>query len=139
MQHLLERAGLSGQVEVDSAGTGAYHVGEPADARARKTAEARGLRLGSISRQVTVEDFDRFDYVIAMDRSNQRDLLELARDDSDRAKVHLFRGFDPESPAGADVPDPYYGGPRGFDQVFDICEAAAEGLLAHLRGTGALS
>lgn len=139
MQHLLEQEGAADGVELDSAGTSAYHLGERADARARQTAKARGLRLSSISRQVTRADFDRFDYVIAMDDSNYNDLRNLATTAEHRAKIHLFRAFDPDSPEGAGVPDPYYGGARGFDDVVDICEAAARGLLAHLRASGDLT
>ncbi len=133
MQHLIEQAGLADHIELDSAGTGAYHVGEQADARSRATARNRGLRLTSISRQVTRGDFDRFDYVVAMDQSNYDDLMSLASDDAQRSKVHMFRAFDPASADDDGVPDPYYGGPRGFDDVFDICDAAAKGMLDYLR------
>jgi protein-tyrosine phosphatase len=133
MCHLVDRAGLAGQIEIDSAGTGAWHVGEKADRRARATAESRGFRLTSRARQVTREDFDRFDYVIAMDNSNHAELLRLAPSAAMRERVFLFRSFDPESPANAEVPDPYYGGESGFEEVFDICEAACRGLLEHLR------
>ncbi|HUH04792.1 MAG TPA: low molecular weight protein-tyrosine-phosphatase [Kofleriaceae bacterium] len=133
MQHLVEAAGLGDRIAIDSAGTGAWHAGEPADRRARQAATRRGLRLDSIARQVTIEDFTRFDYLLAMDPDNLRDLQELAPDADARARVHLFRSFDPAAPAGAAVPDPYYGGPDGFDEVLDICEAACAGLLEHLR------
>lgn len=133
MQHLVQAAGLGDRIAIDSAGTGAWHAGEPADRRSRETATRRGLRLDSIARQVTVEDFTRFDYLLAMDADNLRDLQNLAPDANARARVHLFRSFDPASPQGAAVPDPYYGGPGGFDEVLDICEAACAGLLEHLR------
>jgi len=137
MAALVEEAGLAHAITVESAGTGAYHVGEPPDARAQQTARARGVMLGGRAAHFTARDFERFDYVVAMDASNRADLLDLARDDGQRAKVHLLRSFDPESLPGAGVPDPYYGGPDGFDEVFDICHAGCSGLLAHLRsGTG---
>ena len=79
-------------------------------------------------------DFDDFDQVLAMDRANRDELLKLARDGRDRAKVALLRSFDPTAPRDAEVPDPYYGGARGFDDVFDICERACRGLLAALTG-----
>lgn len=139
MKHLLDQVGLLDRIEVDSAGTAAYHVGERADARSRAAASARGVRLDSISRQVTISDFDRFDYLVAMDQDNMDGLLDLARDERDRAKIVLFRSFDPESGAEASVPDPYYGGPGGFDDVFDICQAAARGLLDHIRREQSLS
>lgn len=128
---LLEREGLSSHFDVDSAGTGSWHVGEQADRRARAEARARGLEIGSIARQFTVEDFDQFEHVVVMDRSNFDDVVALARRDEDRAKVRLLRSFDPDAPAGAGVPDPYYEG--GFDKVFDVCAAGARGLLRELR------
>lgn len=137
MKHLLEERGLSNRVEVDSAGTAAYHAGEPADRRSRETANRRGVPLSSIARKVVASDFSRFDLIVAMDQSNYDDLLDMARDEH-RSKIHLFRNFDPDSPRDADVPDPYYGGQGGFDEVFDICRAAAEGLLQHLHEQGLL-
>ena len=129
MKSLIHGAHLDDQIEVDSAGTGAYHVGSPSDLRAKKTSEARGVQLNSLARQFTAEDFSTFDYVIAMDSNNRQDLLRLAPNSATEAKVHLLREFDPTAPANAEVPDPYYGGPRGFDDVFDMCERACKGLL----------
>jgi protein-tyrosine phosphatase len=137
MQDLVDKAGLGHLIEIDSAGTDAYHAGEKADARSRKTAKARGLRLTSIARQFQVSDFEAFDYVLAMDASNYENLAAMANESSS-PKLHMFRSFDPQSPAGAGVPDPYYGGPDGFDEVFDICEAACRGLLDHLKNTHAV-
>lgn len=139
MQGLLEQQGLTDLVEVDSAGTAAYHAGERADPRARRTARERGLELTSIARKFEPTDYETFDYVLAMDRENYEDLLAVAPNDDAAAKLHLFRSFDPGSPKGASVPDPYYGGPGGFDEVFDICTAACRGLLEHLRRTGQIS
>ena len=132
---LLEEQGLAHAFEVDSAGTAAYHVGNRADPRTLKTATARGVHLPSIARQFTREDFARFDYVLAMDAQNKRDLVALARSDAERSKVHLLRNFCPKSVACSelDVPDPYFGGAEGFEDVFDICRAACEGFLAHVR------
>ncbi|MHA7839914.1 MAG: low molecular weight protein-tyrosine-phosphatase [bacterium] len=131
---LVLEAGLQERIVVDSAGTGAWHAGEPADARARQEAKRRGIELRSIARAITVEDFDRHDLLLAMDRSNVEALSALARSETDREKVRLFRSFDPLSPEDAEVPDPYYGGTNGFERVFDLCLAAGNGLLAHLRG-----
>jgi protein-tyrosine phosphatase len=133
MRRLLEEQQLTAHVEIDSAGTGAWHVGEPPDRRSTAAAKRRGIRLSGHARRVTVEDFVRFDYVLAMDRSNRTSLLELAPDESSKAKVELLRNFDPSSPPNVDVPDPYYGAGDGFEQVLDICEAACRGLLQHLR------
>jgi protein-tyrosine phosphatase len=133
MKSLIRGARLHDQIEVASAGTGAYHAGSPPDQRAWEASRARGVSLNTEARQFTADDFQRFDYVIAMDNENREDLLDLAPDAAARAKVHLLRAFDPGAPADAEVPDPYYGGPRGFDNVFDMCEAACQGLLTTIR------
>lgn len=134
MRALVAEAGLSERIAIDSAGTGAWHAGEAPDARARAAAAARGLRLEGQARQFLHSDFERFDYVLAMDSANLRDLRRAARLPQQRDKLHLFRSFDDTAPPGAEVPDPYYGGEGGFDEVLDICERACRGLLAHLRG-----
>lgn len=135
MRALLEAEGMAGRVHVDSAGTAGYHVGKPADARSRRAAERRGIALTSRARRFDTRDFGRFDHVLAMDRSNLLELEARAPDAQARARVALFRSFDPDAVARDDleVPDPYYGGPDGFDRVLDLCEAACRGLLAHLR------
>lgn len=128
---LLEAATAAGvDIEVDSAGTGAWHVGEPPDRRMTAAAREVGLTLDGSARQVRVSDFDDFDLLLAMDRSNQRDLLALAPDDTAAAKVRLFRDFAGE--VGQDVPDPYYGGPDGFREVVDIARRAAAGVIESL-------
>jgi protein-tyrosine phosphatase len=132
MRHLVAGRGLGARVQVASAGTGDWHVGEPRDGRSRAVGERRGVPLTGVGRQFTARDFDRFEHVIAMDRANRDALLGMARNDRDRAKVRLLRSFDPAAPPEAEVPDPYFGGERGFDEVFDICEAACAGLLEHL-------
>ena len=133
MRHLIREAGLDDEIQLDSAGTGEWHVGEPRDPRSSAVGQRRGMPLYGRARQFQPEDFAKFDYVLAMDKQNRDALLELAPDDDDAAKVHLLRSFDPHSPPEADVPDPYYGGAQGFDTVFEICEAACRGLLAELR------
>lgn len=129
--HVVASEGLSHLFEIDSAGTGGWHVGEPAHEDTRSAARARGIEVTSIARQFVASDFARYDYVIAMDASNVSNLVRMAPSAEAREKIHLFRDFDPRAPQGAEVPDPYYDG--GFDRVFDICEAAARGLLEHLR------
>ena len=131
-RHLVEESGLSEVFEIDSAGTAAYHAGETPDRRSAATARRRGVELGGRARQFVREDFHRFDHVLAMDRSNLDALLRLAPDEAARARARLLRDHDPDSPPGAEVPDPYYGGPDGFDDVFDICMAACRGLLREL-------
>lgn len=133
MRQLLEREHLAGEIEIDSAGTGDWHVGEPPDRRATASAKRRGIVLAGRARRVERKDFERFDYLIAMDRANQRDLLRMAPDEGAKSKVVLFRSYDPGSPRDADVPDPYYGEGDGFETVLDICEAASRGLLQHIR------
>jgi protein-tyrosine phosphatase len=133
MRHLVKQAALDDRFVLDSAGLGDWHVGGARDSRSQKVGRRRGIVLEGVARQFKADDFARFDYVLAMDRQNRAGLLALAPDDEARAKVHLLRSFDPDAPADAEVPDPYYGGPRGFDEVFDICDAACRGLLTQLR------
>jgi protein-tyrosine phosphatase len=132
MRRLVAEAGLEDEVEIDSAGTGDWHVGHPPDARATAAARARGLTLEGAARQVTAADFDDYDLLVAMDRANERDLRALAPDAEARAKVVLLRSFDPTA-GDSDVPDPYYGGDDGFERVLDVIERAARGLLDTLR------
>jgi protein-tyrosine phosphatase len=139
MRSLVERAGLSGAIEAESAGTGSWHLGERADSRARATAAAHGVTLDGRAQQFSEEDFDRLDYILVMDVAIRNALARLAPSDEARAKLHLLRSFDPDAPPGAAVPDPYYGGTDGFEEVFDICEAACRGLLAHIREAHHLS
>ena len=141
MRHVLQEQGLDGEVEVDSAGTGAWHVGEPADRRARAAARRRGIEIDGAARQVTRSDLDDFDLVLAADGSNRRDLLRLAGEDPDRrAKIRMLREFDPDavSAGDLDVPDPYYGDGDGFEHVLDVVDAACRGLLGELQSTGRL-
>ncbi|HEU4578928.1 MAG TPA: low molecular weight protein-tyrosine-phosphatase [Polyangiaceae bacterium] len=133
VQGLLQEAGLAGKVMVESAGTGDWHVGSLPDPRARAAAQRRGLELVSRARQFTPQDWQRFDHVLVMDQANFDDLAKLAPDDAARAKLRLFRSFDPAAAPGAEVPDPYHGGPTGFDHVLDLCEAAGKGLIEALR------
>ncbi len=130
--HLIRQAGLQDAIEVDSAGTSAWHVGESADARSQAAARRHGIALVGHSRQFQRDDFDRFDYILAMDRANLRDMLRMAPDAAAEARVTLLRSHDPEAD-GQDVPDPYYGAGDGFERVYQICLAGARGLLAEIR------
>jgi protein-tyrosine phosphatase len=134
MRRLLRDAGLEG-VEVESAGTGGWHAGEPPDERAAAAAARRGVTLEGAARQVRPDDFRRFDLLVALDRSNLRELLALAPDEEAAEKVRLLREYDPASASSGDldVPDPYYGGDRGFETVLDMVEAACRGLIDDLR------
>lgn len=131
--HLAKQTRASGRYEVDSAGTGAWHVGEPPDARMREVAARRGLHYDGRARQFSRRDFERFDLIIAMDQENRRDLLRLVPTPAQQAKIHLLREFDRTSAAQASVPDPYYGGIDGFEEVYDIVERACRGLLNTLE------
>lgn len=124
-----DAAGLD--LQVDSAGTGAWHVGEPPDRRMTAAAADDGLHLEGHARQVTVDDFTNFDLVVAMDRSNLEDLRRLAPDDAAASRLRLFRDYAGEADAG--VPDPYYGGPDGFREVVRIVRRAAAGMVAAIQ------
>jgi protein-tyrosine phosphatase len=134
MGRLLDQAGLAERVVIDSAGTGAWHVGELPDPRTREAARRRGLALTHRARQLRRPDLERFDLVLVMDRDNLRHVTGMAEQRA-RAAIRLLRSFDPTAPEGAIVPDPYAGGPAGFDEVLDICERACAGLLAHVRAS----
>jgi protein-tyrosine phosphatase len=133
MRHLVREAGLEDAITLDSAGTGAWHVGEERDRRSRAVAKRRGMPITGPARQFARGDFERFDLVLALDDENARELRRLAPTDEVRAKIRLLREFDKDAAPGAEVPDPYYGGPEGFELVFDICLTACRGLLEHLR------
>jgi protein-tyrosine phosphatase len=133
MRSVIAREGMEHEIQLDSAGTGGWHVGSAPDARASAAAEANGVILEGAARRVTEEDFARFDLILAMDRSNLSDLRALAASEEDRAKVRLLRDFDPAGDAEPDVPDPYYGADGRFQEVFEIVQAACEGLLTEIR------
>ena len=132
-RHLLAERGLQGQYRVESAGTAAYHVGESPDRRSTATAAARGIVLEGSAARFDADDFERFDWVIAMDQSNERDLIERAPSSDAAAKVARLRRWDPDDAAEPDVPDPYYGGASGFDEVLDICLRSCAALLDELE------
>ena len=131
-RHKIENANLDNKVEIDSAGTHAYHVGEQPDGRAQKAALNRGFDLShQRARRVNSNDFEEFDYVIAMDKDNEDSLLSICPTGLDD-RVHLFLNFASNTNT-TEVPDPYYGGGNGFNVVLDLVEDAADGLIAHLQ------
>ncbi|KWI54471.1 phosphotyrosine protein phosphatase [Burkholderia pseudomultivorans] len=132
MRHHVDAAGLADRIDVDSAGTGDWHVGEPPDTRAQAAARLRGYDLSALrARQVGAADFERFDLLLAMDEAN---LAELRRrcPPQHRDKVRLLMEFAPGA-TETEVADPYFGGAQGFEQVLDQIERACEGLLQTLR------
>lgn len=136
MQKLVDESGLADSFLLDSAGTGAWHAGASPDERSVEAAARRGIELSGRARQVRATDFDDFQYLLAMDRANWRDLRNLAPDEETAEKVLMLREFDPHASGDFDVPDPYYGGPSGFDDVITMVERACVGLLAHIQREG---
>ena len=123
-------------IEVDSAGTASYHVGNPPDSRTRQAALRRGYDMSALrARAVEPRDFSRFDLILAMDRQNL-DALHRSAPVAARSRIRLFLEFAPDADV-LEVPDPYYGGANGFEEVLDLVEAAARGLLQHIRSQGA--
>ena len=134
---IVSDADLDADILVDSAGTHTYHIDEPPDRRARAAAERRGIPLDNIrARRVNDEDFERFDYILAMDEDNLLMLRESAPEHH-RSKISLFLEFAGSSPV-LEVPDPYFGGASGFERVLDLVEEASHGLLETLRRESAL-
>jgi len=127
---LVEEAGLGDRFRIDSAGTGSWHIGDPPDARSAAVATQNGVRLTGRARRFEAHDLDTFDWVLAMDRSNERS-IEALRRGAAPARVHLLREFDPDGD-DVEVPDPYYGGTGGFQEVFDIVDRSCRALLDHI-------
>jgi protein-tyrosine phosphatase len=130
-RRVAEDEGVLHLFDIDSAGLGDWHTGQAPDTRAQKAAGSRGVDIsGQSARQINPADFARFDLLLAMDGSNYQELIEAAPSDA-RHKIRRFLDFAPQVPT-KDVPDPFYGGPEGFDHALDLIEQAARGLLAHL-------
>jgi protein-tyrosine phosphatase len=131
-RRVAEEEGVIDRFEIDSAGLGDWHIGQAPDERAQAAALGRGIDIsGQSARQVSLEDFERFDLLLAMDRSNYRELTQLAPEESHH-KIRQFLDFAPHA-GTKDVPDPFYGGKEGFDHALDLIEAAARGLLDDLE------
>ncbi len=131
-QALVEKEGLTQDIEVDSAGTHAYHIGEQPDRRAQEVARSRGFDLSDQrARRTEGEDFRIYDYLVVMDQDNYHSLSAICPEGMED-KIHLFMDYAP-SFRTREVPDPYYGGPSGFERVFDMVEAASQGLLDEMR------
>lgn len=127
----LEQAGMADEIELDSCGVGDWHVGKAPDSRSQQAALRRGVDISGLrARQLRAQDFTEFDYVLAMDQDNLRAMRELKPANS-KAQLGLFLDF--AGTPGAEVPDPYYGGEEGFENVLNMIEAASEGLIQHLK------
>ncbi len=132
MRHLVTQAGLDSQIQIDSAGTGGWHTGARADHRMRAAATARGYDLTSMARQVKDTDLEEFDLVLIMDEQNRRDLRAFDRERQHDAKVRFLCEFCTQR-TEKEVPDPYYGGEQGFENVLDLLEDGCAGLLRHVQ------
>jgi protein-tyrosine phosphatase len=132
-RHVVEEAGLGDRFVIDSAGTSAFHTGDAPDPRTSEVARRRGLTLEHSARQILLEDMEAFDYVLVMDGSNLARVQRIRERLTDGAEVHLLRSFDAAADGDLEVPDPYFGGPDGFEDVHDMVERACRGLLRHIR------
>lgn len=132
-RHLVKAAGVDHLIHVDSAGTHAYHIGNPPDHRAQNTALQRGYKMHDLrARAVQSNDFEEFDYILAMDKENLS-LLQQRSPQQHLSKIQLFMQYSTQVNPDVEVPDPYFGGNQGFELVLDMVEEASHGLLAHLR------
>lgn len=129
LRRRLVQAGLHQAIEVESAGTGSWHVGHPPDERAGEEGRRRGIVLSGTARQFERDDFERVDLVLAMDRDNHSALQRLAPHRGAASKVRLLLEFSPSADGPLDVPDPYYGGADGFAHTFEVIDSAMDGLL----------
>jgi protein-tyrosine phosphatase len=128
----LRKKNLENFFEVDSCGTSDYHIGEQPDRRTIANARKNGVTIDHCGRQFTVSDLEKFDYIFAMDKSNYRNILKLLNDESHREKVMLMRAFDPLG-KNEEVPDPYYGGEKNFQEVFEMLDRSLDNFIEHLQ------
>jgi protein-tyrosine phosphatase len=135
--HLVRERGKDFRYRLDSAGIGDWHAGQAADPRSQAVAKKHGIILAGRARQIAAEDFAAFDWILAMDKQNRRDLLALAPEDQ-AGKIRLIREFDADGGPEAEVPDPYYGGQQGFDRVFSMLQRSCLRLFELLEGGGRL-
>ncbi|MDC7127398.1 MAG: low molecular weight phosphotyrosine protein phosphatase [Spirochaetales bacterium] len=129
---LVKSLGLEDKFYIDSAGTIGYHEGEPADSRMQKHAAKRGIQLTSRSRPIKNSDFEKFDYIVAMDRNNYKNINSMDKNGLYSNKIIMMTDFSKKH-YGEDVPDPYYGGSDGFELVLDLIQESSEGLLEEIR------
>lgn len=132
MKHIVEQHNLADSFVIDSAGTSGWHAGELPDRRMRSHGADHGYDFSSRSRQFKTEDFDRFDNIVVMDNENYYDVMSMARNEEDKKKVSYLTAYTKNHPNHRHVPDPYYGGDRGFEIVIELLEDGCMGLLEHL-------
>lgn len=131
-KHYVIKEGLESKIACDSAGTSSYHLGENPDSRTIRNARKNGIELDHKARQFKYSDFENFDYILAMDNSNLQNVLKLKPASDDKSKIFLMRDFDDEAEGYKEVPDPYFGGDEGFQEVFEILERSNRNFLNHL-------
>jgi protein-tyrosine phosphatase len=129
-KHKLNERGLESRIEADSCGTSNYHIGGTPDPRTIANAKRNGVSIDHCGRQLSLEDIEDFDYVLAMDGSNFRNIHLVLKDEKHKPKIQMMRDYDPQGKG--DVPDPYYGGEKGFQEVFDILDRSMDRFLDHL-------
>jgi len=132
-QHLVNERGLHPYFYIDSAGTSAWHIGEPANSKSRQMANKHGVKLNSRARKFEPADLEEFDLILAMDRENLQNIRQLDTQNRFSDKIKLMRDYDPQ-PGDDEVPDPYYGGMDGFQHVFDVVHRSCAALLDELEG-----
>lgn len=132
-KYLVEEQGLDHQFLIDSAGIGGWHIGQLPDPRMRQCGVRHGYRFESRARQFSKSDFSRFDHIIVMDAENYRDVTSMASSEEEKSKVSFMTDYCTRHKDATSVPDPYYGGPRGFDLVIELLEDACLGLLERLK------
>ena len=130
--HQAKALGVADDFQTESAGTISYHVGNLPDPRARAIGATRGVDVSHRARHFRAADLDDFDLILVMDRDNEKEVLKLAKTDAQRERVRLFRSFDTDTSDGDEVPDPYYGGPEGFEHVFQLIDRTTKNLLRQL-------
>jgi len=128
-QHLVDKEGIGIQFFLESAGTDSYHVGDQMDSRMRKTALDHGISFNHKARRLSNQDLQDYDVIFAMDQGHFRKLSAIAKDKKQKSKIRMFREFDPQGTQDDEVPDPYYGGPEGFEQVYQIVYRTSQGIL----------
>ena len=131
-EDMVKKANVENQFEIESSGTIGYHVGELPDGRMRETARSHGVPMTHRARQFKKGDLYHYDIILAMDRENLANIRRLAKNEAQLDKVQLFRDFDPDASGNAEVPDPYYGGAEGFENVFQIVNRTSANLLTQL-------